>query len=252
VDALFERERARAPLTTPEAKSGLRKRLRDAAGRIGDPDTARLYREELTARADALLARPKAGPSSYRNGQRWTPPIAATAELRPIAAPGQRRLAVEALLRLAIDAPGLIGTHAELFAALPLADRDLKAIQNAALEVFIHHGTVDRKDLSRHLTDLGEMRAVARLSHWPQALTWGQTETGSSRDPKTVEAEWVMAAEREAAAPGIKDEIAALRAQGDLDTDDEAFAHAVKVLEDVREADRRRAPGGDGKDEDAA
>ena len=71
------------------------------------------------------------------------------------------------------------------------------------------------------------------------------------RDQKTVAAEWVLAAERETAAPALKDEMAALRADADLDTDDEAFARAVKVLEDVREADRRRRRQDDDEEDGA-
>jgi hypothetical protein len=131
--------------------------------------------------------------------------------------------------------------HLELFAALPVADATLKTIRDEILGLFIRHGSVDRTALSLHLSDRGDVRAVARLSHWPHGRTSG-THNGvrSMRDPKTVEAEWVLAAERETAAPALKDEMAALRADSDLDTDADAFARAVKVLEDVREADQRR------------
>jgi DNA primase len=256
IEALFDRERARTPLDTPEAKSGLRKRLRECAGRIADPETARLYREDLMARADALLARPRpeqqvsgrrAGPP--RRGERWTPAITATPELRPLAAPGQRRRNLDGLVREVLDAPELLDRHMELFAALPLADPTLKIIRDEILGLFIQHGSVDRAALSLHLSHRGDVRAVARLSHWPDGRT-SVTHNGvrSMRDPKAVEAEWVLAAERETAAPALRDEMAAFRADSDLDKDADAFARAVKVLEDGFDADGRRRR----QDEEAA
>jgi DNA primase len=259
VEALFERERGRGPLDTPEAKSGFRKRLREAAARIGDPETARLYREDLMARADGLLARPKAGPPpSYRGagrrpGERWRPPIAPSPELKPLATPGQRRAVLDDLVREAVETPGLLDAHLELFAALPIEEPAVKTIRDEALGYFIAHGAVDREALSLHLSNLGEVRAVARLSHWRNVHSGAR----NARDPKIVEAEWVLAAKQEAAAPALRDELAALRADADLDTDDDAFARAVRFVKDVREADRRQMQGDQlpdeaDNDEDAA
>jgi DNA primase len=246
VDFLFERERDRAPLSTPEEKSSFRKRLREAAQRIADPETQRLYREELNARADTLLARPSPPPrgAQRRPGERWQPPIAVRAETKAIAAPGQRALRVEALLREAIDSPSLIEGHTELLARLPLEDPSLDFIRDQAIHLFIEGEPVDRTRLSLHLSNLGEVRAVARLSHWPAP----HQGVRHAKDPKDVEAEWVVAAEREVAELALKDEIDALRG-ADLDANDEAFARAVKMIEDGKQADRRRS---DAKDDDAA
>jgi DNA primase len=256
VEALFDREKDRASLDTPEAKSGFRKRLREAAARITDGDTQRLYREELMARADALLARAPRPPQAPRTnnggpggqkGGRWAPPITATAELKPLAAPGQRRLSLENLLREAIDTPQLLERHSELFTALPLEDPDLRAIQQAVMDFFIQGRTVDRGALSLHLSNHGELRAAARLSHWSPISAGVRSEN----DPQAVEAQWIRDAEREVAAPGQKDDIEALRADAE-DTDGEAFFRAMRVIKDVRDADpRRRAPEGE-DDEDAA
>ncbi len=62
VEALFEREQAREPLDTPERKSAFKKRLREAAFRITDEETKKLYLSDLMAGRTRRCARraPKA------------------------------------------------------------------------------------------------------------------------------------------------------------------------------------------------
>ncbi|WP_347717946.1 DNA primase, partial [Sphingomonas sp.] len=55
VERLWRHERDAAPLTTPEARAGLRQRLIEHSHAIGDRSLASLYRDEWLARFDALF-----------------------------------------------------------------------------------------------------------------------------------------------------------------------------------------------------
>jgi DNA primase len=59
VDALWTMETSSEVFRTPEAKAGLRHRLRELAYTIRDKDLAEAYRRELIARCDAMFAPPQ-------------------------------------------------------------------------------------------------------------------------------------------------------------------------------------------------
>ncbi|MGE0045222.1 MAG: hypothetical protein AB7T08_05635, partial [Hyphomonadaceae bacterium] len=174
VAALFEREKARAPLETPEAKAAFKKRLRDAAHRIADEETRRLYIKELLAKADAALGfqprqdRAPFTPGRRPAGGRWTPPPAGpTAELKAHAA-ARRDANTERLVRLAVDHPDLLDRGADALARLETRDREIACIKSALLDLWHHMQSVDRAALALHLRHLGEARAAARLDTWPR------------------------------------------------------------------------------------
>ncbi|WP_343060492.1 DNA primase [Sphingomonas rhizophila] len=60
VERLWRHELEATPLTTPEARAGLKQRLMDHAGTIADPDVRALYRDDWLQRFDALV-RPQRG-----------------------------------------------------------------------------------------------------------------------------------------------------------------------------------------------
>src|SRR3954454_117553 len=69
---LWRHELEAAPLTTPEARAGLRQRLIDHAASIGDPALRQLYRDDWLARFEALVRpeRPARQRGPWRPGQR--------------------------------------------------------------------------------------------------------------------------------------------------------------------------------------
>ncbi|MGE3303147.1 MAG: DNA primase [Hyphomonadaceae bacterium] len=248
-DALFERERDRAPLDTPERKSAFKKALREAASRIADADTRSLYLAELLARADAhLRSGAPAGPGGFRprppgrfvpgrNGGRFEPEPRATAELKARQAGGGRRfLATENFLREAVDRPHLAEQFADWIAKLPIADADLDAIRHALLDLMDASPgqAVDRAALNRHLVLLMQERAAARVSAWPPA------GAGPRADEAAAEAEWMALVTLEMVLPALKEEMAALRAQADQG-DAGAFERFLMLDRDARtiEADFR-------------
>ncbi len=92
---LWRHELDAAPLTTPEARAGLRQRLIDHAASIGDPSLSRIYREDWLRRFDDISPRRSYSPQqssggrgTFKNG-RFVPPRASRgSEARAIAASG--------------------------------------------------------------------------------------------------------------------------------------------------------------------
>lgn len=170
VEALFEREKNARPLTTPEAKAGLKDRLRKAAESIKDGETKKLYQRALNDKAWALQSaeRGKRGPGKRLD----TPagPISATPELRAISA--QRRQSdIEDALRLGVDMPALLPRGEELLAQIDIPDSALSAIRDAVLALLAQSLPVDRAAVRTHLLTIGEDRAAARLLLWPPVKT---------------------------------------------------------------------------------
>jgi DNA primase len=258
VAALFARERDREALDTPERKSGFKKRLREAASRIADEDTKKLYLSDLLRRADEVLRPAQAANQPYgqpyqgggqrqpgqqrryQKGQRWEPPPApATAELKSRQAGSPRHLAVEDLLREAVDRPAFLDKFADWVARLPLPDPDLDAIREAMLDL-LDNGTaqpVDREALSRHLVTLGEERAAARVGAWPQAGPRSAGGAGGGKpkveDETSIEAEWLTLVTLDVVLPAIKEEMAALAAAADQG-DAAAFERFLLLDKDAR------------------
>lgn len=239
-DALYAREQARRPLTTPEARAAFKTSLREAAQKIADPETRRLYLADLLARADAALRPPPRPPT--QGGQRPGPngfrgkgqPEGATPELVAKYAARLPPRTAEQFLRAAIDYPGVHARFADLVDQLDLADRDLAAIRAALQDLTAHPGpeTIDRAALTAHLHRSGQERAAARVLGWPKARG---AEGGASGD---IEAEWLALATREVVLPAISEELAELRPLAEAG-DEAAFVRFQALSREAREIERR-------------
>ncbi|GAM98160.1 DNA primase [alpha proteobacterium U9-1i] len=246
-DALFERERVRRELTTPEARAAFKQNLRDAAQKIADAETKRAYLSDLLSRADEALRPPKrewqpwqppAPGGGPRKGGRFAPPPGPSAELRASMA-ANARPAAENFLRFAVDHPGVLARYADWIDRLHVADRELEAVRTALLALSGPESsgqTIDREALSRHLHQSGEERAAARVSRWP-ALSprRGLAQVAPDAD---LEAEWLALATRDVVLPAIKEELAELREMVDAG-DDDAFVRFQALAKEARAIEAR-------------
>jgi len=241
-DALFEREKNRRPLDTPEAKAAFQAALKEAVGKIADRDTQRLYFTELMRRANEA-SRPPRQPWTPRppgEGRAWgknAPPAPATAELKAIQAAASPRPAAENFLRAAVDYPGVLTRFSDWIERLNIADADLEAIRSALLELadgeFGAETTppgIDRNRLSLHLTRSGQDRAAARLSRWPKLHP--------AADNAELEAEWLALATREVVLPAIREELAELHTAA-AEGDDSAFVRFQALSREARAIEAR-------------
>lgn len=163
-DALFERERDAGPLDTPEARTGLRQRLRALAGRIGDGELAGAYRDALNARCQALFAvapaQRGASAAAGRRG-RWRdgppPPAPPSAAARAAANRLARRLdpVAAVLARQALALPELVDDHLETLQARGFGDPALAALAGAVIQIRLECDHLDTDSLRRHLAARG-------------------------------------------------------------------------------------------------
>jgi DNA primase len=291
VEALFERERDRQSLATPEAKAGLKARLAALAARIEDEETKKQYRSALmdmafaaTRRAPTPFApRPQGAKGAFRRG--FEAPPEPTEALKSRIG-GDKARHFEDVLRQVVDAPWLLDRGREALAALPIPDPELDLVRHALLDRHAAGLGIDRASVHAHLHVAGEPRAAARVFLWPRALfskpaegkepkhgdpgaglfeeTPGEASPESvaqapeAEDPspelkRIVEAQWMALVTLDTTLPKIKDDLTALRGRGaDLDEDDAAFARAQALLHARIDSERRLREAADAEEPPAA
>src|SRR6185503_8388873 len=144
VDKLWRHELDAEPLTTPERKAGLRRRLLDHVGVIADPDVREQYRFELLARFNALTLPPRQWAGRSGPAGRFTPPPRPTsAEARSVGRTGLSPQLARAVLQGLVRFPALIGQHAEAIAALPIAEPAMARIRDLLLESAMTQAELD-------------------------------------------------------------------------------------------------------------
>ena len=133
VDTLWDYERGALPLTTPEAKAGLKARLLVHVEAIGEPDIRALYRRDLLERYSAY-AFPKREPpewqpakKDWRGGKRTPAPERSSPDslrrLRHATGGGGAREALSsAIVAGLIRHPAEIARHADMLARAPALD----------------------------------------------------------------------------------------------------------------------------------
>ena len=164
VDRLWRHELQAQPLTTPEARAGLRQRLIEHSQAIGDQALARLYRDEWLRRFQDELVRRATG---------FHPPVQRAANGRSKAADSCRRRSAPAT-SCAGSAPGGIGVEharalvlgfaqfpggagAALRAArvLPIGEAPLARIRDRLVDAAVSGEMLDRETLATILRDSG-------------------------------------------------------------------------------------------------
>jgi DNA primase len=145
IEALWEAERDAQPLTTPEAKAGLKARLMAHVETIADPDIKALYRRELGDRFSTFAfpprpPRPAFTPSQrqpWRGGPAVIPGLSddARARLSGNMAGGQRQALLIAVIAGLTRFPAEITRHAEALSALARIDRETAPAIESLLEL---------------------------------------------------------------------------------------------------------------------
>ncbi len=192
-EALFAREYALQPLTTPEARAGLRARLREAGARIQDGETRRQYELDLQKRLDAALGQGQSSGSrfvpkkKFERGQRWfEPEIQARPETKASSqAPRSGPNIIEVLLKQAVLHPALLEQGIERLAALTIEDEALNCIRHALLDFASAERLVDLLALNNHVSRIGHRSAAMRLAAWASS-----TKGKLGLDPR-MEGEWL-------------------------------------------------------------
>ena len=161
VDRLWRHELQAHPLTTPEARAGLRQRLIEHSQAIADQALARLYREDWLRRFDDLVrpqrefARPVRR-EWKKQGGRFVPPEKRPGDvMRRISAGG---IGVEHARALVIGFayyPEALEQHCEQLASLPIGEAPLARIRDRLVDAAVSGEMLDRETLATILRDSG-------------------------------------------------------------------------------------------------
>jgi DNA primase len=163
---LWRHERDALPLTTPEARAGLRKRLVEHSRAIGDHHLQRLYRDQWLAGFDAEFAsvrqpfRRSQGRFDRRTG-RWAPPERAPGDaMKRIGSRGIDTATARALIAGFANYPEAIPAHVEQLAHLPIADRTLSSLRDRIVDAALAGQELDRQSLATILQAAGAGAAL--------------------------------------------------------------------------------------------
>jgi len=232
VERLWAHERDAAPLTTPEARAGLKQRLLDHAKAIGDQTLARLYRDEWLERFDALVRPQRTPPSGARpfekrgkydpKTRRFVPPEGPTGpEMRAIGSAGiDPTMARELLTGFALF-PDALATQLEALMHLPINDEAAVKQRKKLVDAAMSGAPLDRETLAPILSTGGASRRRGGI---------GFSFTRPETDP--VQAGRDLAAAIDALTASAEVEAALAEATLALATgDDDAFAEQQRLHE---------------------
>lgn len=145
IETLWQFERDAQPLTTPEAKAGLKARLMAHVETIADPEIKSLYRRELSDRFSAFAYPPRPPRPAFQPSQRsnWRGGPAqpqglskdARARLAGIMGGGQRQGLLSAVIAGLTRFPHQIDRHAEALSALARIDREAAPLIESLFEL---------------------------------------------------------------------------------------------------------------------
>jgi len=251
---LWRHELDAEPLTTPEARAGLRQRLIDHANSINDSALARLYRAEWLDRFVTLVApkrstssssaerftrgRPRklkrTPPSTWSSEDRYLQPWTTQDSTRNVSKHGaDAALSYDLLVGFA-NHPEILPESCELLASLPLPDKRTEDFRNELLAAAFSGAALDRASLA---TILGADGATGSK---PQR-TMGFSFTRRDSDPERARSDLAAAVEIIAAAEEVEKALDHATERLKRDFTDEALEEQQRLIEAQRGLRQRLA-----------
>lgn len=247
VERLWRHELQAEPLTTPEAKAGLRQRLRTHIQAIADPGVRDQYWLDVQQRLDDLFRRPSPnarpfvsrGPQKYGKRVRFVEPeLPPTGATRKISDEGVDPLYVRAILAGLIQHPAMILACNEAISALVIAHKDLDGLRHALLDAACDHPMLDSQTLIPICQERGFGPLVAQLVD-AKGLAFSFTRRHS--DAELARRDLGMAIEALAARPELDAALAAATARLAENWDELGFNEQQRLQQARREADAKLA-----------
>ena len=243
---LWRAEVEAAPLTTPEARAGLRQRLIDHAATIGDPALRQLYRDQWLGRFTALVRpdqqqhqhfqnRSGFARGTFKNG-RFVPPEKPPGDvMRGIGKTGVDAPTARALILGFAYFPEELPAHCEALAALPIADRGTARLRDEIVNAAFSGAALDRTSLATILgIDDGAAGGTA-----PRAMGFSFTRRDS--DPDRARSDLAAAVEIIAAAEEVEKALGHATERLKRDLTDEALEEQQRLIEAQRGLRQRLA-----------
>ena len=189
VDRLWRHEVAAQPLTTPEARAGLRQRLIEHSQSIHDQALARLYRDDWLRRFSDLVRpqqdyAPRAPRREWKkqNG-RFLPPEKRPGDvMRRISTGGIGVEHARALILGFTNFPEALHDHCEQLATLPIREAPLARIRDRLVDAAVSGETLDREALATILRDSGAAADLERARRTgTMAFSFTRSDTAPDR-----------------------------------------------------------------------
>ncbi len=171
-ELLWRSEYEAQPLSTPESRAGLRKRLGELAGAIQDGDVRYQYQAEFRRRFDELFAsqprrnfdRPFQPRQQRRRGEPWkpdiTPPSQGVHSVNRIGIdPRMARAVLAGLLRY----PSLLAEGIETISSFRIDDQKLAELRSIALDASFSGEPLEKDSLETILREAGLGAVVEEL-----------------------------------------------------------------------------------------
>jgi DNA primase len=220
------------PLTTPEARAGLRQRLIEHSRAIGDQSLARLYREDWLQRFDAEVAprrlhqgREFVPRERFHKNGRWAPPAPPVgAPARAIAASGIDAPTARALILGFANFPEELPAHCEQLASLPIADKSTSRLRDELVNAAFSGAALDRDNVT---TILGLETAGSGKA--PRAMGFSFTRRDS--DPERARSDLAAAVEIIAATEEVDRALESATERLKRDFTDEALEEQRRLIE---------------------
>jgi len=236
---LWRHERDAQPLTTPEARAGLRQRLIEHSQVIADPELRRLYRDQWLARFEAEAGqvrpphhrdfKPNARGKSGRFGK-WSPPEPPASDTaRRIGRAGIDSATARALILGFAQFPEALAPHCEQLAALPIADRALASARDRLVDAGLSAEKLDRQALATILQSagMGERLKSARRTGG-MAFSFTRSETDPERAVRDLGVAIDALAAKEEIDTALADALERFRAGEDDAIEDQLRLHSAQ------------------------
>lgn len=242
VDRLWAHEFAAEPLTTPEQRAGLKRRLGELAQPIADPSVRQEYQAEFRGRFDDAFARKRAEWTprpTGKPGQKWSPPPApVTEDAKAFRAAGIDRVLAKAVLAGLIRHPVEIARHMEVLGGLRLAGGALGRLFEAVVDLALEDQALDSGRLITILAKSGFETVATDLL---RADTMPYSFTQASADPVVARSDLDEAIAILVARPEVDAMLAEATTAMQARFSDEAFERQVALVKEKHALELRLA-----------
>ena len=171
VDRLWRAEVEAAPLDTPEARAGLRKRLLDHVQAIADPNVRQLYRDAWLGRFDAQFRpasaqqqqRPFVPRGEWKKGKFVAPTPPASQAARAISQIGIDPAMASAVVAGCLRHPSILHDHVEQIALFHIPDAPLRRLRDYLVDLALSQPSLDSEELQTTLSGSEHQSLVKKL-----------------------------------------------------------------------------------------
>ncbi len=252
VDRLWRHEAESAPLDTPEARAGLRKRLLDHVAAIADGNVRQLYRDEWMGRFDARFRPQQAQPHHRPFAPRgeWKrrtqtfrgmgdygagPPSQAA---RAISQVGVEPAMAAAVIAGCIRYPAVLHDHVEQIAMFRIGDRALGQLRDAIVDYALNHASLDSEALQTTLAASEHQPLVAKLLRADRtSFSFNQRDADPARAFREFEGVLMMLVDKGVLENAFEQATDELKAE----ITEERLARQAHLREAIQEVDNRLA-----------